>query len=59
MQDSYMFIGAGIFYIVWCLINFVIAKAKNVEPGTVLLLSIFFTPLLGYLYVHAMPDDGK
>lgn len=48
-----------IFYIAWIWMNVEIADKKNVPQGTTLILSIFLSPLIGYLYVLAMPDRGK
>lgn len=44
-----------VFYLVWVAINHAIAQAKNMRASSVVLISLFFTPLLGYLYVVGMP----
>jgi hypothetical protein len=43
------------FYLGWCVVNGMIADAKNRGTGTILLISILFTPLLPYLYLIAVP----
>lgn len=44
------------FYVGWVIVNRTIAKAKGLDDGGVVALSVLLSPLLGWLYVVAAPS---
>ncbi|MBC8047007.1 MAG: hypothetical protein H7Y00_09450 [Fimbriimonadaceae bacterium] len=59
MSQQNIYAIAGIIYLLWCGVNYLIAEAKNLNTGTVIVFSICFSPFLGYLYVLGMPKQEK
>lgn len=46
-------------YVSWSLVNMYIAQQKNRNMVSVAVISVLLTPILGYLYVAAVPTLPK
>jgi hypothetical protein len=50
-----LLIGAGAFYSSWVVVNWMISKEKNRDGWSIVVASIFVTPLLVWFYLVAVP----
>lgn len=55
MNSTVLLVVVGFVWLVWSMLNLAIARAKNRDVGGVFALSLFLSPVLGYLYVAAVP----